>query len=303
MSRKIPDLCLNFLRLLEIFNLIMDITQCLKILNVNRNASDAEITAAYRKMAMKYHPDRNRQDPGKAHEAMTLLNTAYSILMSSRFRDPAGTEAPEKKKSGGSGPGQKHEEKVLSPEEKEKQEDLILKKFIRLREAAKEELYKFFQYSLYNLHRRETAAGESMFRRIVLGLRKAYHGIGTLSEMTDDPEFTEHFSVFRQMIFDFYRASECLNINTACSDMTEAGAWRMYRNGEDHLTAAMKELFYERHNRGFMKGEFIAFNVVEAENLFQDTLNLYPASGWTVEAGIKLDFTRSLKRYMTLFFS
>ncbi len=49
------------------------------ILGVNKNASDEEIKKAYRKMAMKYHPDTNKGDKD-AEEKFKEINTAYDVL-------------------------------------------------------------------------------------------------------------------------------------------------------------------------------------------------------------------------------
>lgn len=48
------------------------------VLGVNRNASQDEIKSAFRKLAFKYHPDRNKE-PG-AEEKFKELQEAYSVL-------------------------------------------------------------------------------------------------------------------------------------------------------------------------------------------------------------------------------
>ncbi len=50
-----------------------------KLLGVHRKATKEEITASYRKMAMKYHPDRNPGDEA-AIEQFKLCATAYEVL-------------------------------------------------------------------------------------------------------------------------------------------------------------------------------------------------------------------------------
>jgi curved DNA-binding protein len=48
-------------------------------LGVNKNASDEEIKRAYRKLAMKYHPDKN-PNRKEAEERFKEINEAYAVL-------------------------------------------------------------------------------------------------------------------------------------------------------------------------------------------------------------------------------
>ena len=51
-----------------------------QVLGVERSASDADIKKAYRRLAMKYHPDRNPGNEKEATEKFKEINEAYGVL-------------------------------------------------------------------------------------------------------------------------------------------------------------------------------------------------------------------------------
>ena len=78
-----------------------------EILEVSRDCSGAELKKSYRKLAMKYHPDRNPDDK-EAEEKFKLINEAYQVLSDDEKRaiyDRYGKEGLSRQGGGGFGGG------------------------------------------------------------------------------------------------------------------------------------------------------------------------------------------------------
>ena len=80
------------------------------VLEVEKECSGAQLKKAYRKLAMKYHPDRNQGDP-EAEEQFKVVNEAYQVLSDDEKRTvydrygKAGLEGQGGRGAGGFGGG------------------------------------------------------------------------------------------------------------------------------------------------------------------------------------------------------
>lgn len=80
-----------------------------EVLGVEKNATDADIKRAYRKLARKYHPDLNKDNLKEAEDKFKEVNEAYHVLSDADKRaqyDQLGHDAfRQASQGGGPGPG------------------------------------------------------------------------------------------------------------------------------------------------------------------------------------------------------
>lgn len=301
----------------------MDINACYKLLEVTPASSDEEIKKSFKTLAHKYHPDKNRDNPEWANKTMAALNKAYTAVMQHRFtyaddikKETAKAEK-EREKAKEAREKAERAEKILKQNnekafraqqakkarEEERSNELLTADFVKIKESVKDILYRYYQYGLYNIARRVKPENKYIFDEIVLNLRTFYHSLTRLSARTADRDFLNHFDTFRLMVFNFYMASECINVVDSFTSDIDYEAYVLFKEGDDILHPAEKEIFYDRHNRGFFKRDIAESLLLKAERLLTKSIDTYPESTWTVEAKIKLKYTVSLKEYVRLFFS
>ena len=93
-----------FLVILLLISFVFNVANYYDVLGVPRNADITTIKKAFKKLSLKYHPDKNKQNPEKAKERFTEIVNAYETLKDPEKRkqyDRSGGEGINFKPKGG----------------------------------------------------------------------------------------------------------------------------------------------------------------------------------------------------------
>uniref|UniRef100_A0A182SBD3 J domain-containing protein n=1 Tax=Anopheles maculatus TaxID=74869 RepID=A0A182SBD3_9DIPT len=72
-----------------------------KVLEVSRTASEAEIKKAYKKLALRWHPDKNPDNPEESNRRFKEISEAYEVLSDAYKRHIYDTRGTRKSANGG----------------------------------------------------------------------------------------------------------------------------------------------------------------------------------------------------------
>lgn len=118
----------------------MDKPNYYEILGISSNATKEEIKKAYRKLALQYHPDKNKSTD--AHERFIEINEAYLLIYDDEARAKYDREFKTYQKKAPAGKSEKNEEVF---------EDFDLNKWSKKAKKQAEQYSKMSYESFYNL--------------------------------------------------------------------------------------------------------------------------------------------------------
>lgn len=86
-----------------------------RILEVSRNSTTADIKKAYRKLALKWHPDKNPDNPDEANRKFKEISEAYEVLSDDKKRRVYDQYGKEGLINNGSSRSRRHEDDFDMP--------------------------------------------------------------------------------------------------------------------------------------------------------------------------------------------
>lgn len=246
----------------------MDIETALKIFRISESDTIKELNTSYRRLVLKYHPDRNLHRLEWSHKAMTRLNAAYEtavrhLSLASENKNEPPHEAPRA---------------TIRPDV-----------FAATRQAfdlALSGIFEYYQYGLENIHIR--TSGSPRFH-YVAAIRKTQKGTDRLASIlrssisTFERSNVEPLHGFTSAFHSNMRISHTASPNASAYD---AKAYRHYRTGAEYLDRAIQSFLFpeivnskKRHSMP----ECLAVSNYE----FLTVITTFPTSGWITGSVIK----------------
>jgi hypothetical protein len=228
----------------------MDIAAAFRILELSNGATLEDVSASFRRLLKRYHPDRNLDRMEWSHEKTVRLTQAYEAVT-----DYIRTVAAEQPDIHAAGP--RTATQTVDPEQTEPDDSTVGSYSItlQLRLAAEfdlllDQLYAYYAFGLNNIHLRNEGTLRYRYRSAVRRMRKMVETLQAIRAWPGSQVQYQQIDVVHAFAAAFYENMLIKPREHVVPTGNERKAYQLYRQGSEALDAAIKARLVEDCNNG-----------------------------------------------------
>jgi len=238
----------------------------LNLFRITPTARLSELNQSYRKLAHKYHPDRNPGKESWAHQAMSRINEAYDVAV-----DYLGAL--------------RYEEIESRLDSEIRAHHNFMAVFVNVANRVLDGMFTYYQYGLSNPHQRTSGTPRLRYRQAVKMISAA---ISRLSELRAPNEVDqETLTTFFKFAQSFLQCMQIDRVHSPSSPRSDQLAYRHYHLASDALDNAIRRGFFREELS--KPGEMASPQALSVGmNEYMAVLTQYSQSSWVVETVLRL---------------
>lgn len=229
----------------------MEHRESLRVLGLSESSSIQDLTARFRKLVKKFHPDLNQDKQEWSNRQMHFLNEAY--------------------KSAYEFLSQIEKEKISGDFKKENDFNITNIRNISFEKVLPQAIRYlhdgiglFYQYGLDNIVLRREGTRRSRYQSSVRRIKKSFSLLKPLAELHLSKSQYDQLEIIVNFIRLFYKSIHIENIRAANSENYEMKAFRHYTLGSKLVDNVIKEIMFKEFMESYKLGR-ITENIKLAE--------------------------------------
>ena len=229
----------------------MEIKQTLNILGLTENSSLQELTAVFRKLVKKYHPDLNQDKPEWSNQKMLFLNEAYDSAYEYLTKPKTERDSTE------------------NIEEKKAKTDKNLT-FSKGMAHSLRFLYDgisiYYQYGLENIALRFEGTRRNRFRSSIRRIKKSFSILKPVAELHLNKTELNQLEIVVNFIRHFYKSLHITDLRPKDNSRYERKAFQHLQYGSKLVDNVIKELMFKEFMELYKQGRLTEnIKLAEAE--------------------------------------
>lgn len=278
----------------------MELHTALRLLDLPQNPSLSDVQSAYRRLVMRYHPDRNPQRPKWAHTMTTRAREAYCVACDHAGAQEGAVEQREATvtttTSRRSKPQTDFQETARTYEASLARRQEVAAQIRRCEDLFHDGLHYYYAHRLDKAHLRSDGSQHLRYRRALRALRLAAQAAANLPDDLQDRTLKRRVDDLKSVVKSFCHCARRSPPMIPHGGAREYSAYRHLAKGIEHLDGAICAALFPDLKIGgspWTPGGRLSLSFHELMLVF----TTYRVSPWLEETAARLELLDAFAEY------